>query len=99
MSSVSSEIDRFFRDGFSEVEAAMVAAGESAVEYNVVNGDYHNVTWRLRRSNFYKIESHEGIPDALVIGNSAPYASDVEARGRMVTSGGVLLAEKMLSER
>lgn len=99
MSSVSSEIDRFFKEGYSEVEAAMKAAGEAAVEYNVVNGDYHNVTGRLRRSNFYRIESQDGMPETLIVGNSAPYASDVEARGRMVTSGGVLLAEKMLNGR
>lgn len=95
MSDLSSEMGLFFESGYSEVEAAMRAAGERAVEYNVENGDYRNITGRLRRSNFYAIEGDE-VPETLVIGNSAPYASDVEARGRMVVSGGALLAQEML---
>lgn len=95
-SDIASEIDSFFEEGYAEVEAAMREAGESAVEYNVENGDYHNITGNLRRSNYYDIERDGERPVNLVIGNSADYASVVEARGRMVVSGGALLAETML---
>ena len=83
---------------YSEVEAAMVEAGESAVEYNRQNGDYQNVTGNLRRRNYYEVVKEKGKPRKLEIGNSAEYASHVEARGKMVTTGGVLLAVKMLNE-
>ncbi len=94
---LSSEFNETLEELYSEVEAAMRSAGESAVEYNVENGDYNNITGRLRRSNYYEIRGGER-PEELVIGNSAPYASMVEARGRMVITGGVLVALKELEE-
>lgn len=96
MSDIASEIEAFLEEGYAEVEADMKAAGESAVEYNVENGDYRNITGNLRRSNYYEIEKDGERPSKLIIGNSADYAEDVEARGRMVASGGALLAETML---
>lgn len=83
---------------YSEVEASMVEAGEAATEYNRKNGDYQNITGNLRRSNYYEIVKEKGKLTTLVIGNSADYASFVESRGRMVATGGALLAEKMLNE-
>lgn len=96
MSDIEREIEEFLEEGYAEVEADMVKAGESAVDYNVENGDYRNRTGKLRRSNYYEIGHEEGRPSRLVIGNSADYAGDVEARGYMVASGGALLAETML---
>ncbi len=92
MREFDSEVDAFIRQGMEEVAAAMTEAGEAAVSYNIENGDYRNRTGRLRASNFYAV-SQEG----LTVGNSAPYAADVEARGYMVCSGGALLAEMMLN--
>ena len=91
---ISDEIREFFERGTKEVLETMSEVGQAAVDYNVENGDYRNITGNLRRSNMYEV-SEEG----LVVGNTAEYASDVEARGRMVVSGGVLLAERMLRER
>lgn len=85
------EVDSFICQGMDEVLDAMREAGEAAVSYNRENGDYRNRTGRLRASNFYEVDQ-----ERLVVGNSAPYASDVEARGYMVCSGGALLAEMML---
>ena len=89
----------------SEVEAlksvlakAKKEAGEAAVDFNVKNGNYNNITFRLRRSNYFSIEKDGNVPTALVVGNSAPYASNVEARGRMVVSGGALHAESLLNK-
>lgn len=98
MSSLSREIEEFFGKGLSEVEASMREAGEVAVDFNVKNGNYNNITFRLRRSNYFSIEKDGNVPTALVVGNSAPYASNVEARGRMVVSGGALHAESLLNK-
>lgn len=98
MSSLASEIEDFLREGYAEVEADMIKAGEAAVAYNVEKGDYRNVTGNLRRSNYFEIEHDGEVPTSLIIGNRAHYASDVEARKYMVASGGALLAETMLKD-
>ena len=97
MSDIASMFEDILDDIYSEVGAAMEAAGESAVEYNIKNGDYHNVTGNLRRSNYYEVEYDGNRPTKLVIGNHADYAEEVESRGKMVITGGVLLAESMLT--
>lgn len=89
--------DDLLDDIFSEVEKAVTEAGEKAVECNIQNGDYRNITGRLRRSNYYEIEHIGNIPTKLVIGNRAEYASAVESRGRMVITDGALLAHKLLN--
>lgn len=91
---IDDEIRDFLERGMEELREALEEVGQAAVDYNIENGDYHNVTGNLRRSNFYEVT--EG---GLVVGNSAEYASDVEARGRMVASGGILLAQQLLEER
>ena len=98
MSDIAREIEEFLKQGYAEVEADMIAAGEAAVECNVENGDYNNITGNLRRSNYYEVVKEGDMPTKLVIGNSAEYAGDVEARGRMVASEGALLAETMLKK-
>lgn len=91
---ISDEIEAFFEKGMQEVREAMEDAGQQGVDYNIENGDYHNITGNLRRSNYYEVTD-----DRLVVGNSAEYASDVEARGRMVSSDGALLAYRILQEK
>lgn len=91
---ISDEIDAFFEEGTREVLDAMAEAGQAAVDYNVENGDYRNVTGNLRRSNMYEVSEEK-----LTVGNTAEYASHVEARGRMVVSGGALLARQLLQEK
>lgn len=92
MQGLDAEIARFLEEGMRDVMDSMRKAGEQAVAYNVANGDYRNRTWNLRRSNFYEVAE-----DGLIVGNSADYAGDVEARGYMVCTGGALLAERMLN--
>lgn len=98
MSDIARDIEMFLAEGYAEVEADMESVGESAVAYNVANGDYKNRTGNLRRSNYYKIDKDGDIPTRLEIGNSADYAEDVESRGYMVASGGFLLAESILKK-
>ena len=92
MQGIEAEIDQFFRDGVSDVMHAMEKAGEAGVAHNIKNGNYRNRSGRLRRSNYYKVDE-----EGLEVGNSADYASDVEARGYMVCSEGALLAEQILN--
>lgn len=92
------EIEELKAECEAIVEASLEEAGEAAVVENIASGDYNNVTGRLRRSNYYEIVRNGGKVSGLKIGNSAPYASNVESRGRMVITDGVLLAHKMLSK-
>lgn len=80
------EIERFFTDARREVREYLEDLGERAVAANVAEGDYHNVTGNLRRSNYYKADE-----DGLELGNSAEYASEVESRGYNVIDSGVKL--------
>jgi hypothetical protein len=65
--------------------------GEEAVNYAIEHGNYHDVTGRLRASNRYKATE-----SGLTLYNEAPYASDVESRGKDVLSGAALYAEDLL---
>ena len=98
MSELTSEIEAFFEEGYAEVEEAMNEAGQAGGDYNVENGDYNNITYNLRSSNEYEVIKDGIVPVRLEVKNTADYASDVEARGRMVASGGALVAEKLLKE-
>ena len=77
-----------------DVMAAMNEVGEQYVDDAVNEGNYHDVTGNLRRSNYYKVDE-----DGLEVGNSADYASSVEARGLDVCSTVALRAEERLKER
>lgn len=92
MQEISAEIDQFFQEGVRDVMNEMSRVGQIAVQHNIEHGDYKNRTWHLRRSNYYDVDE-----TGLTIGNSADYASEVEARGYMVCSEGALLAEQMLN--
>ena len=94
MSEISSEINDYFKEGIREVMAEMERAGEAAVQHNIEAGNYQNRTGNLRRSNYYSVDE-----SGLTVGNSADYASHVEAKGYMVCSEGALLAEQMLNAR
>lgn len=81
-------------DGFKdEAKEKMREVGEDAVAYAIENGNYKDVTGRLRASNKYAVDDN-----GLKIYNDAPYASSVEARGKEVISGAALFAEKRLKE-
>lgn len=69
----------------------MAAVGREAVRYAEENGNYRDVTGRLRASNDYEV-SDKG----LKIVNTAPYAEDKEAEGFDVVSGAALFAEREL---
>lgn len=86
MSDLEREIERFFAESRREVKAYFEDLGQRAEDLNREEGDYHNVTGNLRRSNY-----HEATEDGLVIGNSAGYASEVESRGYNVIDSGVKL--------
>lgn len=83
MSELRSEIDAFLAKGEREVVDMMMAVAEEARRLNVEEGDYRDFTGRLRRSN-YGTADHGGIR----VGNTAPYASEVESRGRNVIDSG-----------
>lgn len=88
-----SDVEAFFREAEQEIVSKLKEIGEEAVQYAVDNGDYHNVTGNLRRSNKYEADR-----EGLELYNEADYASDVEQRGYDVLSGAVLFAEKRLKE-
>ena len=92
MPDFDSAVQSFLQEGMDEVQQRMMEAGEAAVEYNKEHGNYRNRTGNLRASNYYEVDE-----EGLKVGNSADYASDVEARGYMVCSEGALLAERILN--
>lgn len=72
----------------------MEEVGKKAVKFAEQNGEYHNVTGRLRRSNHYEI--HNG---GLRLYNDAPYALDVQSRGLDVINGAALFAVHELMKK
>lgn len=86
MSELDADIERFFAEGKREVKAYFDDLGQRARDLNVAEGDYNNITYNLRNSNYY-----EASEDELVLGNKADYASNVESRGRNVIDSGVKL--------
>ena len=91
MSDVGREIEQFFTEFRQEVKRHLEDLGQMAVDANVMEGDYHNVTGNLRRSNYYRATE-----DGLEIGNSAGYASEVASRGYNVIDSGVKLVMEEL---
>lgn len=87
IASVNAEVEAKVRGRLDEV-------GRKAVEIAKETGTYHDVTGRLRSSNKYRIENGRD----LVLYNDAPYAEDVEARGKVVLTTAALEAAKMLNE-
>lgn len=86
-----SDVSTALRKFKAEVQREMARVGEEAVEYAKANGDYHDVTGRLRASNKYKVDG-----DTLKIYNDAPYAEDVESRGQDVIAGAATFAHNEL---
>lgn len=83
MSELRSEIDAFLAKGEREAVDMLKGVAEEARRLNVEEGDYRDFTGRLRRSN-YGTADRNGIR----VGNTAPYASEVESRGRNVIDSG-----------
>ena len=88
-----SDVDSFFENGEKDVVDAMESIGREAVDYAEANGDYQNITGRLRSSNKYKADR-----SGLTVYNDAPYAEYVENRGYDVISGAALHAERRLKQ-
>lgn len=86
MSELDKEVEKFFTDMRKEVAEHLDNLGQRAVDANIAEGDYKNHTYKLRRSNYHKADA-----DGLELGNSAPYASEVESRGYNVIDSGVKL--------
>lgn len=70
-----------------EVNKKFEQVGVEFVADAVEHGNYRDRTHRLRHSNKYAIEE-----DSLILGNDAPYASEVEARGYDVVTSSLLRA-------
>lgn len=85
------ELDGIFDQCKEMVKAKMVVVGEEYVQEAQAEGNYHNRTGHLRANNFYNVED-----DGLELGNSADYASKVEAMGYEVSSTFALRAEAKL---
>jgi len=73
------EMNRAMRKCRKEVKEYCEGLGQDAVDYAKSNATFTDVTGNLRKSYYYKV-----LDDGLVIGNSADYASNVEARGKEV---------------
>lgn len=68
--------------------------GYKAVSVAKATGDYEDHTGNLRRSNYFRVEN-----GVLTVGNHAPYASFVEARGKVVLSGAEAFLRDQVSRR
>lgn len=88
-----SDVDGFFEDEQWNVQKKMIDVGADAVRYAEDNGTYQDHTLRLRTSNDYDVTE-----DALILTNSAPYASYVESKGYDVLSGAALFAQRELKK-
>lgn len=87
-------LDGIFDQCKEMVKAEMVVVGEEYVQEAQQEGNYQDRTGHLRASNFYNAED-----DGLELGNSADYASCVEAKGYEVSSTFILRAEAKLKEK
>lgn len=67
--------------------------GEEAVAYAQEHGNYRDVSGRLRASNRYEISEN-----GLKLINDAPYAADVEARGKDVLAGAYAYARQKIKQ-
>lgn len=88
-----SDVDSFFRKTDDMIRAAMEKEGSDFERRAAETGSYRDRTGRMRASCFHRVEG-----DRLILGNSAEYASCVEARGYSVCSDEVLETRKRLKE-
>lgn len=80
-----SDFDKALAQTRQEVKREFDRLGSDAVVYARKFGTYRNVTGKLRASNTYTASERK-----LVLENTAPYASNVEQRGKDVLSGAYL---------
>ncbi len=90
-----SDVDAAFEEHFKQVKAEVNRVGQEAVAHAKANGSYRDISGRLRRSNRYNVTDKCD----LELINDAPYAADVEARGKDVLSSAALFAEQQLNKR
>ncbi|MBO7617346.1 MAG: HK97 gp10 family phage protein [Bacteroidales bacterium] len=90
----TSAIDKALKEFEDERKETLERVGQQAVAYAVENGEYHDVTGRLRRSNGYKVTDK-----GLTIYNTAPYAEEVQNRGLDVIGGAALFARYELEKQ
>ena len=76
------DVEAYIEQGRAEVAETLDRIGEEGESINRSSTGYHDVTGNLRASNW-----HRATPDTLEIGNSAPYASDVQRRGNVAADG------------
>lgn len=88
-----SDIEEKLDDIEDIVEERMEQRAKEAVKVAKETGNYHDVTGRLRASNGYKIDEN-----GVTLVNSAPYADEVEARGKNVLSSAILYLHDKLKE-
>ncbi len=88
-----SDVERAFDSFEADLISVERKVGREAVDYAREHGDYRDVTGRLHRSTRFQADAL-----GLTIYSEAPYASDVEARGKDVISGAALFAEQRLRE-
>lgn len=84
-------LDDFEETFHKELGTFLDKLGREAVEVNIQNGNYHDHTGNLRRSNYYKVDG-----DVLTIGNHASYATKVSSKGYDVVDSGIHYIEKEL---
>lgn len=82
MSEISKELDAATKEFEREVQAELETLGRKAVSVAKATGTYQDITGRLRKGNRFRVEG-----DTLMVENIMPYASFVEARGKVVLGG------------
>lgn len=88
-----SDFNKAFARYKERVHKRMDEVGVKAVSVAKATGDYQDHTGKLRSSNYARREG-----DALIIGNYAPYADYVEAKGFVVSSEAYKFAVKTLQD-
>ena len=87
-------LSRAVKDFEAKVINRMDEVGKLAVQYAIEHGEYHDVTGRLRHSNYYDVTHNR-----LRLYNTAPYADEVQNRGLDVLNGAALFAEEELRKK
>lgn len=87
------DVEDFISKGKAQVADMLEKIASEGEALNRASTGYHDVTGNLRASNW-----HTSSPDGIELGNSAPYASDVQRRGNVVADGITLVAARIREE-
>lgn len=93
MSNVAKAFAQFRQEIEDETQDILTQLGQEAVQYAKENGQYHNVTGRLRASNKYEVKG-----TTLRVYNDCPYCEEVEARGQDVITDAIIITEQKAKE-